>query len=124
MWLYNADVKSIYDGDTFVVDIHVGLDMYLYKQKIRLAGINAWEIRGPTNRKGIAARNWMRHEVGNYDNKISIVTYYDKREKYGRLLALVLVGEYRKDGTLIMESARNLNCEIANTEHAWTQIWK
>ena len=40
MYEYKAQVVSVYDGDTLTVDIDLGFEVWLRKQKIRLAGID------------------------------------------------------------------------------------
>ena len=45
MYTYKADVIKIIDGDTIDVNIHLGFDVILYKQRIRLMGIDTPESR-------------------------------------------------------------------------------
>ena len=45
MYTYKADVVKIIDGDTIDVNIHLGFDVILYKQRIRLMGIDTPESR-------------------------------------------------------------------------------
>jgi len=42
---YKAKIKRIVDGDTVDVDIDLGFDMILSKQRIRLYGIDTPESR-------------------------------------------------------------------------------
>ena len=49
---YRAFVRKIYDGDTITVDIDLGFDIILHKQKIRLLRINAPEVRGEQREEG------------------------------------------------------------------------
>ncbi len=46
-YLYRAEVTRVIDGDTVVVDIDLGFYIWLRDQRIRLAGIDAPELRDP-----------------------------------------------------------------------------
>ena len=45
MYEYKAKIRRIVDGDTVDVDIDLGFNMILSKQRIRLYGIDAPESR-------------------------------------------------------------------------------
>ena len=46
MFEYRAHIIKVYDGDTVTADIDLGFNVILKKQKLRLIGIDAPEIRG------------------------------------------------------------------------------
>jgi micrococcal nuclease len=96
MYTYKALVRSIYDGDTIRVDIDLGFGIILSDQSIRLAGIDAPEIRGEERLQGLASRNFVieRIPVGSY---ITIKTFKDRKEKFGRYLATIHYGEEQKN---------------------------
>jgi micrococcal nuclease len=48
MYTYKAAVIDVTDGDTIVVDIDLGFGVWLRKQSIRMAKINAPELKGAT----------------------------------------------------------------------------
>lgn len=52
LYHYKAKVVSVYDGDTFTVDIDLGLHTWINGEKIRLNRINAPELRGNEKDKG------------------------------------------------------------------------
>lgn len=81
---YKARVIDAYDGDTITVEIDLGFDI-THIIKIRLARINAPEVRGAEKIAGIIARDWLR--VNMVGKSVEVKTYKDKREKYGRYLA-------------------------------------
>lgn len=87
-YTYQAEVVSIYDGDTLTVDIDLGLGIWQRDRDLRLFCINAPEVRGPDKAAGLAVRDevrgWM--PVG---STIQIETILDRSEKYGRVLAMV-----------------------------------
>lgn len=86
-YVYNANVTSIYDGDTITCDIDCGFGVLLIKQKIRLYGLNAPEVRGETREQGIVSRDKLRERILN--KKITLKTIKDKKGKYGRYIAVI-----------------------------------
>jgi len=84
MYEYRAYVRKIYDGDTITVDIDLGFDIILHKQKIRLLRINAPEVRGEQREAGLKSRDALRLKIGS--KWIVIKTQQDKKGKYGRWL--------------------------------------
>mgnify|MGYP001180110611 CR=1 FL=1 len=89
MYEYKALVTKVYDADTITVDIDLGFGVVLKKQKIRLKGINAPEVRGAERKLGIISRDELRKRI--LDKQVIIKTYRDKKGKYGRWLASVHV---------------------------------
>lgn len=89
MYEYRAYVKAVYDGDTITVDVDLGLNTWLHDQKLRLYGINAPELRGDDRSAGLVVRDWLRERI--LGKTVTIKTYKDKTEKYGRWLADVWV---------------------------------
>ena len=45
MYEYKCTIDRWVDGDTVDVDIDLGFDVVLKKQRVRLSGIDAWESR-------------------------------------------------------------------------------
>ena len=91
VYLYNAEVKKIIDGDTFDILIDLGFDT-LRKGRVRLYGVNTPESR-TTNleekKMGLAAKEFTDQWITAAGHKIKIETILDKNEKYGRILARV-----------------------------------
>ena len=90
MYEYKAYVTKVYDGDTITVDIDLGLGVWLRKQSIRLAGINAPEVRGDSKYLGYASRDALSELI--LDKEVKIKTYKSKRGKYGRWIVDVHKG--------------------------------
>jgi micrococcal nuclease len=90
MWTYRATVKGIYDGDSITVYIDLGFGVFLHNQKIRLFGINAPEIRGEEREQGLISRDILRKWIP-IDSRITLKTYKDSKEKYGRWLGEIFV---------------------------------
>ena len=86
-YLYKAFVTGVYDGDTITVDIDLGFWTTIRKQKIRLHGINAPEIRGENREKGIQSKKWLESMI--LGKSIILESIKDKSEKYGRLLGII-----------------------------------
>lgn len=90
MYEYHAKVLRVIDADTIQVSIDLGLNVY-HTTRLRLYGIDAWEIRGPEREKGLVAREYVLNLLTQYP-EIRIRTLKDKTGKYGRYLAIVYAG--------------------------------
>ncbi len=90
MYQYKARIIDVYDGDT--VTAMVDLGFYHFQQmKFRLYGINTPEIRGEERERGLVVRDIMRAMI--LDKEVTINSYKDKQEKYGRYLANIIVDD-------------------------------
>lgn len=80
-------VESVYDGDTIRGVADLGLAVYLGREqaneywKIRLYGINAAELRGPTREAGLVARDFLRQYVHPGDTLVVESYGWDKYER-------------------------------------------
>ena len=88
MFEYKAIVKKVYDGDTITVDIDLGFNIWQKNQKIRLADINAPEIRGEEREQGLISRDKLREWLP-LGKIIRLVTLKDRKGKYGRYIGYV-----------------------------------
>ena len=84
MYTYEAKIISVYDGDTVTALVDLGFHVKL-EMKLRLAGIDAPEVRGPERPKGLASRDFLRKLI--LGKTVTIITKKDSQEKYGRYLA-------------------------------------
>lgn len=89
-YVYDAEVTSVYDGDTITVDVDLGFSVWLKGENIRLFGIDAPEVRGASRTQGIKSRDWLRAQISN-GKQILIQTYKDDQDKYGRYLATLYI---------------------------------
>ncbi len=88
---YNALVTSVIDGDTITCSIDVGFRIIVQDRHIRLAGINAPELRQPTLDAGRRSRLWLIEQI--LAKRIVIRTMKDNDDKYGRLLGEIWRGD-------------------------------
>jgi micrococcal nuclease len=106
LYYYRAKVVDVYDGDTMTVDIDLGLHIWSRDEKVRLARINAPELRGAEREKGLAARDFLRSRV--LDKNIIIETIKDREEKFGRYLGEIWIkndaGEFININDLIVQN--------------------
>jgi endonuclease YncB( thermonuclease family) len=90
---YTCRIVRIIDGDTIVVDIDYGHDLWRLNQSLRLRGIDAAETNDPDPRLRALAkyqREWLasKLEVGKVYSYSSHKTKAgDERDKYGRFVA-------------------------------------
>ncbi len=85
MYTYSAMIVSVYDGDTVRADIDLGFSITNRKMQLRLYGVDTPELRGETIDAGMLARDALRALV--LGKQVTITTFKDKQEKYGRYLA-------------------------------------
>lgn len=95
MYQYKAIVQKVVDGDTIEIDIDLGLSVWVHNEKIRLYGIDTPEVYGvkkgsPEWERGSLASEFVKANLNEKDEVI-IETFRDKREKYGRYLALIYI---------------------------------
>jgi micrococcal nuclease len=95
MYQYKAIIQKVIDGDTMEIDIDLGLLVWIHNERIRLYGINTPEVYGvkkgsPEWELGNKASEFVKKNVHEKDEVI-IETFKDKKEKYGRYLALVYI---------------------------------
>jgi len=81
MYEYKAKIISVYDGDTCTALVDLGFNINL-EIKIRLFGIDTPELRGEDRDNGIKSRDRLN---------VTIKTYKDRTEKYGRWLASIYI---------------------------------
>lgn len=92
MYRYHATLVRIIDGDT--LDLSVDLGFRIKQQiRVRLADIDAPEIRGEHKEAGRAAVRWLSRELNRPEQ---LIVETRKTGKYGRWLATLYVGDTTK----------------------------
>lgn len=115
LYLYNAKVIKVYDGDTITVNIDLGFDMSMQNKRVRLTGIDAPELRGDERPQGLESRNFLRDLI--LYKEVYVLTEKDKTGKYGRYLGTIFIKN--NDGTI----GDNIN-EMMITEGYATEYGK
>jgi micrococcal nuclease len=120
MYIYNAKVVRIVDGDTIILDIDLGFNTWINNHWIRLEGIDTPEIRtkNPLEKEaGFLAKDFVeKHiEVGDI---ITVKTIIDKKEKFGRTLGTI----FSKEGVNINEELLKNNLAIKYVGQTKAQI--
>lgn len=98
MYEYKATVSRIVDADTLDLDIDLGLGVHK-KERIRLARVDAWEVRGDERIQGVKAKEFVEDLLHSI-NEVTITTMKDKKGKYGRYIAEVLIPHDGKNENL------------------------
>lgn len=84
LYWYEADVVSVYDGDTITARVDLGFNVTI-ELRFRLSRIDAWEVRGTERPLGLLARDRARELIDG--KRVVINTMKDRTGKYGRYLA-------------------------------------
>ena len=99
MYEYRCKISRVVDGDTVDVDIDLGFGVWMYKQRIRLHGIDTPESRTrdlEEKKYGLIAKEQIKSfmPVGSMQ---TLVTVKDKVGKFGRILGKFLIYDKSTD---------------------------
>ncbi len=97
-----GEVDRIIDGDSLVVHVRIMPSVELHGIHVRLHGINAPELR---HEGGAAARDFLRSLLPE-GAEITLVS--SQEDKYGRLLARVLLANGSDASSLMLSSGNAL----------------
>ena len=117
LYKYRAKVLRIIDGDTMDVDLDLGFDVVLAKQRVRLYGIDTPEsrTRDKVEKKfGLLSKDFVKERcpVG---SKVIIGTHVgDERGKFGRILGEVFAID--QETNVIEETS--INRKMINESYA------
>jgi micrococcal nuclease len=117
LYKYRAKVLRIIDGDTMDVDLDLGFDVVLAKQRVRLYGIDTPEsrTRDKVEKKfGLISKDYVKKRcpVG---SKVIIGTHVgDERGKFGRILGEVFAID--QETNVIEETS--INRKMINESYA------
>lgn len=104
-----AVLVRIIDGDTVVVDIHLGFDVVLKAQICRLLKINAPEVRGASREKGLASKKFL----SDYLRRKSLVVLCPEFDKGSFSRWLIVLYAEGQDG-----QSANVNRLLVEAGHA------
>ena len=107
MYTYKADVIKIIDGDTIDVNIHLGFNVILYKQRIRLMGIDTPEsrTRDKVEKKfGLASKKFVQDTLkkGSIQTLVTEKPGEEAKGKFGRILGKFRVYDNVTDSWMFM----------------------
>lgn len=100
MYEYNCIIKRVIDGDTVVVDVDLGFDIWIRDEVVRLHGINAPELRTSDleeKKFGEYSKKYVENHL-KIDQKCILVSKDFRSGKYGRCL-----GDFRIEDQMLTE---------------------
>jgi micrococcal nuclease len=104
MYRYRAKIIRVIDGDTIDVDLDLGFDVWLRKQRVRLYGIDTPESRtsdAEEKKYGTLSKNKLK-DFCKEDSWVNIETHVgDEKGKFGRILANIWLEETNVNQWLI-----------------------
>ena len=103
MYEYNCKIDRVVDGDTVDVDIDLGFDVWMLKQRIRLYVVDTPEsITRDAEEKvfGNLAKNFVQVRLPVGSNQV-LRTKLDGKGKFGRILGEFVIGETTLNSLLI-----------------------
>jgi micrococcal nuclease len=89
-WVAPARVLRVIDADTLVMERDCGCRIKMHLT-VRLLGINAPEMRTP---EGADARQFVMDWLAQHGMSVTLQTFKDENDSFGRYLACVSVGQH------------------------------
>ena len=117
MYHYKATLVRVVDGDTIDVDIDLGFDVWLKKQRVRLAGIDAPESRTRNKLEkalGLAAKERL---IELCSEEMQLESF--GKGKFGRILGILKTA----DGTSICQILIDEGHAVEYFGGAKTKVW-
>ena len=105
MYEYNCKIDRVVDGDTVDVDIDLGFDVWMLKQRIRLYGVDTPESRTRDKVEkvfGNLAKEFVKKRLP-VGSKQVLRTKLDGKGKFGRILGDIIVDKVSMSETMIKE---------------------
>lgn len=102
-YIYDAKLLRVIDGDTIDVTIDLGFGISI-NTRVRLLGIDTPEIRTKDlseKKRGMEAKKFVEQVFKKNGNRCLLHSHKNTREKYGRYLAKVFLGEQCLNDLLI-----------------------
>lgn len=102
LYTYKCAVTNIVDGDTVDVMVDLGMDMY-HQARIRLSGIDTYEVRGEEREQGLLAKEFLGFLLEENPDPLFLRTVKDRKGKYGRYLGELYLADGRCVNKLLEE---------------------
>lgn len=95
MYQYQAEIVKVVDGDTYEIDIDLGLTVWVRKERVRLYGVDTPEVYGVKKdseeyQKGKEASDFVK-SIMKKGTPAIVETLKDSKGKYGRYLAVMYI---------------------------------
>lgn len=125
MYTYRGEVKSVIDADTIDVLIDLGFGVHTM-QRLRLYGIDAPEMK---TEAGKIAKEYVKSVLlgGDAFRYVYVRTLKDKKDKYGRKLAVLYFDESSMIDDIAETSIEvmptSFNFMIVSLGHAVERYW-
>ena len=106
MYEYNCKIDRVVDGDTVDVDIDLGFDVWMLKQRIRLYGVDTPESRTRDAEEkvfGNMAKDFVKEHVPEGSTQV-LRTKLDGKGKFGRILGEFVIEDTTLNRMLIETS--------------------
>ena len=100
-YLYNALITNVVDGDTVDARVDLGFSIYT-EMRLRLYGIDTPELNSKILDERLAAQDAKRFVETMCLNQTVLLRTY-KKDKYGRYLADIIIGESTVNQMLLIE---------------------
>ena len=118
MYEYKIKVRRVVDGDTVDVDIDLGFGVWLYKQRVRLFGIDTPESRTrdlEEKKFGLKAKEYLKKWITTDDDRVVSLLSHGSG-KFGRILGELFVTF--NDGHPVFSDRVNVNETMVEDHHA------
>lgn len=101
LYQYKATIVRVIDGDTVVADIDLGFHTWRRDEHLRVARIDAPEMKGASREEGQRSRAALISRIEG--RELTICTIKDQRGKFGRYLVELWDGDVNLNDWMISE---------------------
>lgn len=102
-YVYPIELLRVVDGDTIDVSIDLGFGLAFRKERVRLLGVDAYEMTGSERPMGVLAAAWVEDFLGGSALTLSMCVAKapncvpEWRDNFGRILGVIT----REDGLVL-----------------------
>ena len=128
MYEYRVTILKVIDGDTVDVDIDLGFNVWVRKERVRIMGIDTPESRTSDKTEkifGLAAKERLKQLLGKTAIlATSVVNGEDAKGKFGRILGDFYTEDGRKCGEVLVEEGHAVAYHGQNKDDVLDQHMK